>query len=195
MYTFWDLIQEFPDKEWNWTYVSKNPNITWEIIRDNLDNPKCHWNWHSIFENPNITWEIIEDYLVNPNLDWSNFMFREYTVAARKPIKCNFNPKKINYNTISRNSNITPQMVRDALYNNPRCKWDFHDLSNNAMDQPYYKSIHHKRLLAKSVKNTIFEELIKVTCHPIRHPKNYMSDVELVDHPYLNLSKIELQKL
>ena len=58
------FIEDNPDKDWNWYYISCNPNITWEIIRDNPDKP---WDWYSISMNPNITWEIIRD---NPDKRW-----------------------------------------------------------------------------------------------------------------------------
>ena len=32
----WKLIQLYPDKIWDWRAISQNPNITWEIIQDNL---------------------------------------------------------------------------------------------------------------------------------------------------------------
>ena len=37
---FWDIIQANPNKPWNWYSISKHPNITWEIIQENLDKPK-----------------------------------------------------------------------------------------------------------------------------------------------------------
>ena len=37
-------------------YISPNPNITWDLIRENLDKP---WDWYWISLNPNITWDII----------------------------------------------------------------------------------------------------------------------------------------
>ena len=42
------LLAHFPDKSWNWYYISLNPNITWEIIRDN---PEIPWNWATISYN------------------------------------------------------------------------------------------------------------------------------------------------
>jgi hypothetical protein len=41
-----------------------NPNITWEIVRDE---PNIQWNWNSIPENPNITWEIVRN---EPDFMW-----------------------------------------------------------------------------------------------------------------------------
>ena len=66
-----------PDNPWNWSYISVNPNITWEIIRDN---PNKEWDWHSISYHPNITMDIIMDnrdkpwdwmaITYNPNITW-----------------------------------------------------------------------------------------------------------------------------
>ena len=38
----WYLIQKYPEKPWNWFWISHNPNITWEHI---LINPEKPWNW------------------------------------------------------------------------------------------------------------------------------------------------------
>ena len=32
----WEIIQNNPDKSWNWNAISQNPNITWDIIQNNL---------------------------------------------------------------------------------------------------------------------------------------------------------------
>ena len=45
-------------------WISRNPNITMEIIEKYPDKP---WNWSAISCNPNITIEIIEKY---PNKPW-----------------------------------------------------------------------------------------------------------------------------
>ena len=34
---WWSFIKDNLDKPWNWEGVSKNPNITIEIIKDNLE--------------------------------------------------------------------------------------------------------------------------------------------------------------
>ena len=48
---FFDLIQANSDKEWDWFYISANPNITWEIIQANPYKP---WDWSGISSNLNI---------------------------------------------------------------------------------------------------------------------------------------------
>src|SRR5271170_2334277 len=62
--TTWEIILRNPNKPWDWNWASQNPNITWEIISGN---PNKLWNWYAISQNPNITWEIISE---NPDKPW-----------------------------------------------------------------------------------------------------------------------------
>ena len=39
------FIKNNPDKDWNWSSISENQNITWKIIQDN---PDCPWDWSRI---------------------------------------------------------------------------------------------------------------------------------------------------
>ena len=55
----WKFIEKYPNKPWDWDYISKNPNITMEIIEKYPNKP---WDWCLISQNPNITMEIIEKY-------------------------------------------------------------------------------------------------------------------------------------
>ena len=34
---YFDFVKNNPDKPWNWYALSGNPNITWDIVRDNPD--------------------------------------------------------------------------------------------------------------------------------------------------------------
>ena len=56
---YWKFICDNEDKI-DLSNISNNPNITWDIIKNNLDK---NWNWHWISKNPNITWEIIQNNL------------------------------------------------------------------------------------------------------------------------------------
>src|SRR5947207_661161 len=60
------LLRLFPDKPWNWGLLSSNPNISWEIVKDNLDKS---WSWDKLGANPNITWEIVRN---NPGYPWNS---------------------------------------------------------------------------------------------------------------------------
>ncbi len=52
-----------------------------------------------------------------------------------------------------------------------------------------------QKLFTSKVSNIIFEDLIKNVYHPTRHPKNYLSTDDMVDHPYENLTQRELREL
>ena len=54
-------VLENPDKNWNWDYLSENPNVT---MKDVLENPDKLWDWEWLSSNPNIT---IKDVLENPD--------------------------------------------------------------------------------------------------------------------------------
>jgi hypothetical protein len=79
-----DLIKAFPDTfdyknsskgkikkhqarydVWNYSFLSYNPNITWEFIQANLDKP---WSFRWLSYNPAITCDIIKSH---PELPWS----------------------------------------------------------------------------------------------------------------------------
>ena len=61
----WEIVRDNQDKPWSYACLSRNPNITWEIVRDNPDKP---WRYDMLSSNPNITWEIVRD---NPDKPWS----------------------------------------------------------------------------------------------------------------------------
>ena len=45
----WKIIENNPDKPWNWDYISKNPNITWDTKKIGINS-----NWVDISINSNI---------------------------------------------------------------------------------------------------------------------------------------------
>ena len=55
-----EIIEKHPEKPWNWSWISHNPNITMEIIEKHPEKP---WDWNGISRNPNITMEFIEKHL------------------------------------------------------------------------------------------------------------------------------------
>ena len=67
----WDIVQNNPDKPWNYQILSENPNINWCIVQSN---PEKEWDYSFLSRNPNITWDIVRN---NPNKDW-NYYFLSY---------------------------------------------------------------------------------------------------------------------
>jgi len=44
----WNVVRENPNKSWDWSSLSLNPNITWDIVQQN---PEMPWNWEYLSEN------------------------------------------------------------------------------------------------------------------------------------------------
>jgi hypothetical protein len=42
-----EIVKKYPDKPWNWDYLSCNPNITMDIVETYPDKP---WNWACLSE-------------------------------------------------------------------------------------------------------------------------------------------------
>ena len=61
----WEIVQANPDKNWDYDNLGKNPNITWEIVQANPDKP---WDYNFLSQNPNITWNVIKS---NPDKPWN----------------------------------------------------------------------------------------------------------------------------
>ena len=58
-----DLILKYPDKHWNWYWLSLNPNITFQNISDH---PDKSWYWSQLSRHRNITFQNILDYSDKP---------------------------------------------------------------------------------------------------------------------------------
>ena len=62
------IIEKYPNKPWNWEFISRNKNITMEDIEKYPDKP---WFWkYGISKNRNITIDFIEK-----NIDKINFVW------------------------------------------------------------------------------------------------------------------------
>jgi len=119
---YWNFLMKYEDKL-DWDSISRNPNITMEIIENNLDKS---WNWKYISMNPNITMEIIEN---NPDKPWKwgyNGISRNPNITMKF---INDNPNKSwDWNCISKNPNIT---IKEFIRNNPSKTWNWMGLSEH----------------------------------------------------------------
>ena len=64
---WFQFILDNQGQEWRYSYLSSNPNITWEIVENN---PQIKWDYYELAENPNITWEIVKN---NRQIKWNYF--------------------------------------------------------------------------------------------------------------------------
>lgn len=112
---------------WDWDGIAKNPNITWNIIKENINNKHCFWYWNSVCQNPNITYHIFvkekinekcTDFFwcfpINPSLKWEDI---------QEIIKNNLDNRLINWDEISKHQNVTWENIKENLDFNWR--WNY----------------------------------------------------------------------
>ena len=132
----------FPDKDWFWNCLSRNPNITWNFVRANLNED---WNWQVLFKNPNITWEFVEadftninldNWNYNPNIDWNwcELLYHPNITQEIIPeLMCRLCDDEIflmrYVRNISKNPNITWDFVQANLSRYQSQYWDWYELS------------------------------------------------------------------
>jgi hypothetical protein len=77
----WEIVQANPDKPWYFGWLSRNPNITWEIVQANPDE---NWCFHALSQNSNITWDIVK---ANPDKCWNYKIFCINHIGKQKFIE------------------------------------------------------------------------------------------------------------
>ena len=74
------LIEQFPNKPWNWKKLSSNSSITWTIVSQNIDK---EWDWKALCQNSAITFD---DFLQFPldNQYW-DYISKNKTITLDTP--------------------------------------------------------------------------------------------------------------
>jgi hypothetical protein len=116
----WNIVKENHDKSWDYYFLSGNPIITWDIVKEN---PGIGWNYTMLSKNPNITWDIVQS---NPEKEW-HYSFLSGNPNITWGIVQSNPEKPWNYSILSKNHNIT----WDIVQSNPDKPWDYSDLSKN----------------------------------------------------------------
>jgi hypothetical protein len=65
----WTLIRMFPDAAWDWDRVAENPNTTWSMIQTDANRLKMY---SALSRNPNITPDIVRN---NPDIRWNFYYY------------------------------------------------------------------------------------------------------------------------
>ena len=108
------------NKSWNWDWLSKNPNITFEDIKTSPDSP---WNWNCLSSNPDITFE---DVKANSDKPWDwEYLSRNPSITF-EDIKANPD-RPWDWDYLSQNPSITFEDVKA----NPDNPWNWSCLSSN----------------------------------------------------------------
>ena len=92
----WELVQAHPDKPWSWYGLSYNPNITWEIVQSHPDKT---WQWYGLSKNPNITWDIVQ---AHPDKPWDWIALSSNKFLKDKIALKNYNKKMKDKRTLNR---------------------------------------------------------------------------------------------
>lgn len=108
------FLEEYPNKNWNWNFISENPNITIGYIKMH---PTFPWHFKNIFKNPNLTIDFILS-----NIGKINRLQRRINKT-----NVTFRVKTIIWNEISKNPGIKLKDIID----NPNLSWNWKEISKN----------------------------------------------------------------
>ena len=143
----WDIIKNNPQFPWNYSYISRNTNITIDNVLDNIDKP---WDWEALSENI-----IMDDKSIKKTNKW------KYPNLFLNP---NYKKDKI-YNTefiynYAMNPNLKYEDIELVNKNNI--------IYNQFYYNPYFTSEFYKKKLVKKFMKKCGEQLIAKACHPSR---------------------------
>lgn len=116
-----EIIDNYPDHNWDWNYaLSRNPSTTWEII---YKFSHVNWDWKLLFENDKIPLKYIN--IINKDIiEW------EY-VSKSKYITIDFiikHKRKLNWYYISNNAVITWDIIQENI----DLPWNWEGVSSNS---------------------------------------------------------------
>jgi hypothetical protein len=148
----WENVLSSPYKPWNTSLLSKHSCITWDIIQSTHD--KYYWNPKDVTVNPNITKDIVFENLhyhwdynqltKNPNIHLEDILeLHNRDILTMKNKICMFymscNPN-VNWDTIQEYPDLkwdtycvsfNPNITWDIVLDNPQYPWDVNGLALN----------------------------------------------------------------
>lgn len=113
------LLERFPNANWDYEALSRNPGLPWEFVMKNLDKK---WSWFVLSLRPEVTIEVI---LRHPRLNWSISMFCLNTNLTPALVDQYRHKFDWNYKNLSINRNFDWSYVEKNLQED----WDFFALS------------------------------------------------------------------
>lgn len=129
------IVNDHPTEEWDWNWLSENPGITMEDIKNNPQHP---WKWEYISRNPNVTIQFINSMLERP-WDWEK-LSKNPGITIDDIVN---NPQyPWQWEWVNQNPNVTMQLVKDL-----EKPWDWWRLSSNKFKHcPRLQFIWNKKL-------------------------------------------------
>jgi hypothetical protein len=115
-----DILENY-DINWDYTWVSLNPNITIDYVLNNLDKT---WDWYFLTIHPNISFIDIKN---NFNLPWKINELSSSNKVKFSDILSTINEIKWNFKYVSFNPNIT----NNSIIENMNFDWDWSLIARN----------------------------------------------------------------
>jgi len=161
--------------QWSWRGVSRRTDLTFAIINANMHLP---WDWpyivvpmRDVDENPQMPWKYLNIVISNGLTPEVLRKYKDKLSEADWRIISSmalFEPDfefPMDIKGLSSNPNITYSLIANNLH----LPWDFNLITQNHFG--YDVSLTHPPYIKKMTKkmhDIIYEELIRVTCHPTR---------------------------
>ena len=162
-----DFIQKYPNKQWEYSYFSKNgkfymndvlkhPEIPWNYAalswnnnimpEDILKNPQIPWTPEQVSWNPNITLDFFEKYFIEGNRPYDMKYISMSAGITMSDIESSMNKYNWNLNWVAENPNLTYDffnkyiidLSRFVLFRNEYNCWDIHLAKNLFGYHPYF---------------------------------------------------------
>jgi hypothetical protein len=135
------------EKEWNWKIISRNKNITREIIMENID---INWDITSLFLNPNLDFEFIQKIISIKKIKYNFQCLKEHIEDI---IDVSVFSRILNLDIFygySKNKNISSEFIRENFCYANRWTSDANSFRPNILSEnpklPLSVLIEHKQL-------------------------------------------------
>lgn len=160
---WFQFILENPDKDWNYKFMSLNPNLTFEIVQAN---PDKDWDYEYLIQNPNISIsQIIHAY---PDKPWHFIYMTRYEIHP--PYYYGVDEDGMYFKL---QTNIDWEVVKSY----PDDPWNYEHLSQNPMYEAKDDYIR-KKFQEWFKRSTLKEELMAKLWHPNNFEKFKYYDPE-----------------
>lgn len=115
------ILLYYPNKNWDFKYLSKNPNISLEFIENNS---QFQWNYYYVSEHPRLTPEFI---IKHADKKWNMVQLASNKYLSIEYILDKINPKYWSKSKISNNLTININILKKNLH----IDWNWHNLTIN----------------------------------------------------------------
>ncbi len=136
-----ELMDKFPDAPWHYSDISRNPNFNMTVLTMFFNDVNSHkWDWYCISKNKNITWDIVKDnnlpwdwcgLSLNPNITIDIIQNNNKTIGNKRGARrCKWQMayfiRNINANPNLIHNYVTKHKTRHIqdIISNPNISWD-----------------------------------------------------------------------